>query len=889
MSLSLLATKLYIPPARTDRVTRPRLLEKLRAGLERPGCFTLLTSPAGSGKTTLLSEFIAQQRRPVAWLSLDEGDNDPARFWSYLIAACRSALPGVGTAAQALLNESMGQAAGDALPTLLINDLAGQGVPLLLVLDDFHLIQNPEIQASCAFLVEHLPGSVYAVLATRTDPPWPLARYRARNRLLEIRAQDLRFTQSETAEFLNRSMGLDLSTENIAALEERTEGWAAGLQLAALALQGALADRGESDAETFVRAFAGSHVFVAEYLIEEVLKRQSEDTQAFMLQTSILGRMNAELCEALTGCADSQARLIALHKANVFVISLDDQQRWFRYHHLFADLLRAHLPRLVSAQAVAALHARAASWYEQAGDTGEAVEHALVAKDFEHAARLVKQAARTLIFSSQLNQLRRWLDALPEALFTAHPHLAIFRLYIDMIQGRLDVNPQTLWEKEQLIRAIPPAPENDPLRLELLAFLCRFVAFINPARAAQIANEVLAVLPEANLKLRTHIYSALCIAAGIEGDADRAEAAYRECRRLAFASGHFALLSHTTMIVAQGLVYFARLREAAGYCQEIIDLGKRPGQHAFYPAGHGYIGLAALQLEWNMLEEAEKSIVQGIELCRQGGLDGVFTGHALLARLKQARGDFTGALAELDYLDQTFQRKDFTVLSRRILIQLAMGDIASAPFWEYSLTSMLSGPPLPGMPKEAIQAILIRILLARGAIEQAAPLLDALQASAEQAGRTGRLIEVFLLRARMEGQQGKAAAALTHLERAIDLAAPEGFVLIFLEEVATLLPLLHALEHHPYARKLLCGYAKNIGEPNAFSTPNELVEPLTCRELEVLQCIAAGDSNQVIAERLVITVRTVKKHTGNIFGKLNVSSRTQAVAKARALGLLGGE
>ena len=380
MSVSLLSTKLYIPPPRANAVVRPRLTEKLSTVLNQPGSFALLSGPAGFGKTILLSEFVAALKQPVVWVSLDEGDNDPIRFWSYLIAAFQSVQAKVGESALALFQFPQPLPV-ETVPSILINDLAGLSTDLLLVLDDYHVIQNEVIHAAFIYLLEHLPGNLHIVVSTRVDPPWPLARFRARNQLTEIRAVDLRFTNEEAAAFLNQVMGLALSTADVTALEARTEGWIAGLQLAALSMQG------RRDIAGFIKAFTGSHVYIAEYLVEEVLRHQSEENQRFLLQTSILGRLNASLCEAVTGVQDGQAVLTALHRANIFVIPLDDEGLWFRYHHLFADLLQARLRQSLPADAISTLHSRASQWYEQNGFVIEAVNHALAGEGFRSSGR----------------------------------------------------------------------------------------------------------------------------------------------------------------------------------------------------------------------------------------------------------------------------------------------------------------------------------------------------------------------------------------------------------------------------------------------------------------------------------------------------------------------
>ncbi len=915
MSISLLSTKLYIPPARENAIARPHLIEKLLSGVDRPGSFTLLSGPAGFGKTTLLSEFVTRLQRPAVWVSLDEGDDDPVRFWTYLVAACQSILEDVGESALGLLSTSQ-PLPDDTVPTLLINDLTTQDRSIVLVLDDYHEIQNPSIHASLLFLLEHLPHILHIVVSTRTDPPWPLARFRARNQLIEIRAQDLRFTLEEAAEFLNRTMGLNLSVEDVAALEERTEGWAAGLQLAALSMQG------RSDIAAFVKAFTGSHLYVAEYLVEEVLQRQPDDVRTFLLQTSILKRMNAGLCEAVTDCQDGQSILQSLHHANIFVVSLDNEGKWFRYHHLFADLLRSRLPQALPAEAISALHRRASVWHEHNGFAIEAVNHALAAKDFERVADLVKHAAHTLIFTGRVNVLRDWLEALPETSFHAHPHLTFYLFWIDILQSKADLSERAIREKENLLKALPSSPENDRLRGELMAVECRAIALSGrTSEGIRLAQEALAYLPPDDLASRARANSALAIAHDLEGRAEEAEPAYQECFAQAIAAGDYRLAAHTMMAKALIQCHYGRLHEAARTFQTIIDMGDRadiaPADKAgaapakngkankvFFPAGQGYIGRGCIHLEWNELKTAENHLKQGMELCRRGGLDGIFIGRMQMSRLRQAKGDLEGALEEIQLPKQAFQRvDDFNVATRQIQIGLAKGDVDGAWRWAAPLAQMLSSDPaavrLPLLFLEIIEAIIARVYLAQGKTEKAQGLLDRLQATAEPGKRLGRLIEVHLLRAlayQKQKRRGLTPEAIESIEQALELGGPEGYVTLFLEEGPALIPLLNAVVDRQaapdrvkkYARKLLDAFG-GIGKPAALRPAGEaagLVEQLTPREMEVLELIAAGDSNQTIADKLFITVRTVKKHTSNIYGKLSASSRTQAVARARELGLL---
>jgi LuxR family maltose regulon positive regulatory protein len=907
MPASLLATKLYIPPSREEVIQRPRLTEKLLSGVDRPGSFALLSGPAGFGKTTLLSNFVTQLRHPVAWVSLDEGDNDYPRFWSYLITACQSILDGVGETVLELLSTPQ-SLPDDTVPTILINDFVTQNRAVVLVLDDYHEIQNPAIHASLLFLLDHLPDNLYIVVSTRIDPPWPLARYRARNQLIEIRAQDLRFSIEEATEFLNRTMNLDLSADDVAALEERTEGWIAGLQLAALSMQG------REDVSAFVKAFTGSHIYVAEYLVEEVLQRQPEDIQTFLLQTSLLKRMNAGLCEAVTGCQDGQVILQTLHRENIFVIPLDNEGIWFRYHHLFADLLNARLCQSHSTEEIATLQLRATDWYERNGFASEAVNSALAAKDFERAVDLVKKSARDLIFTGQLNILNNWLEAFPEATFDAHPDLAFYQFWIDVLQNKADLSAKAIQEKDDLLKSLPPSPENDHLKGELMAVICRAIALSGrTSEGIRLGQDALTYLPSDNLAPRARVNSALATAHDLEGRAEIAESLYQESFTQAIAAGEYRLAAHTLMVKGLIQIHYGHMHEAAKTYQTIVDMvptnpsrevssGSAKSKKVFLPAGQGYIGLGCVHLEWNDLDVSESYLQRGMDLCHQGGLDGIFIGKMRMSRLRQARGDLTGALKEIQISQQIPRADTFNIVTRQIQIALAEGNVDHAKRLAAPLVEMLTSddatrPPLVFL--EIIRAILARVYLAQGEVEKALQLLDELQAKAEPGARLGRLIEVHLIRAlayHLQNGKSHTPDAIESLERALELAEPQGYVLLFLEEGPELIPLLNAVAVQrstpervkKYAYKLMEAFDE-IGKPTMSqpaSRTDDLIEQLTPREMEVLELLAIGDSNQTIAEKLVITIRTVKKHTGNIYGKLNAKSRIQAVARAHELGLL---
>lgn len=900
MFISLLSTKLYIPTARQNAVERPRLTEKLMAGLNQPGCFTLLSGPAGFGKTTLLSEFVARLRQAVAWVSLDEGDNDPARFWSYLIAACQMVHAGVGTSVQAML-QSPQPLPADTIPTMLINDLASLDRELVLVLDDYHAIQDETIHAAFAFLLEHLPGKLHIVVSTRVDPPWPLARFRARNQLIEVRARDLRFTSEEAASFLNRMMGLNLTTEDVAALEARTEGWIAGLQLAALSMQG------RSDTAGFVRAFTGSHVFVAEYLVEEVLQRQPEDVQAFLLQTSILERLNAGLCEAITGRRDGQDVLAALQRANLFVVPLDDEGRWFRYHRLFADLLRARLEYAFSADDIAHLHKAGASWYEKHGFTVEAVNHALAARDFDNAARMIAENANPMLTRGELATLMRWIEALPAGVIWLHPQIIIAKVWVLTLTGAARQAELLLQEAEARFES---GGETHAKR-ELSGFAAAIRAFFammagDDPRALELAERAELLLPEDSVHARWLLPYTLGAAYRGQGQYEKAVQAFARQARMGEAYDNLIVWGTGVTGIAIVRRFQGRLREAGETC--------RQGLHRLADRGAAQSGsLAKLEVplvevlrEQNELAEAQQRLA-GVMARMQGWPMPTDQIHAYLAliELQEAQGDLSGARETLSTAKNLKATHPVLMNLARsvelceIRLTLESGDIPSA---ERLMDALQPGSSRWVELHDQEQLLLARLRLAQGRLEEADRILSQLASEAEPGERKGTLIEALVLQACVLYLRSRRETALAVLIEALTLAEPEGFVRVFVDAGDVMRQLLAAVarqlatvsdqESRPsaaYIAKLLDAFPTGpvLGvTPYSPDQAAGLIEQLTPRELEVLQLVAAGDSNRTIAQKLVITVSAVKKHTANIYGKLSVNSRTQAVARARQLGLL---
>ncbi len=894
MKPNLLATKLRVPSLPARQVPRPHLTQRLDEGLAAGRRLTLVSAPAGFGKTTCVSEWVGRLTTPVAWLSLDPSDDDPGRFFAYLVAALQKVDGKAGQEIEGPL-QSVQLPPLEPLLTSLLNDIAKMP-RFLLVLDDFQVIREGAILKAMERLLANQPPNMHLVLVTREDPQLPLARLRANNQLTEVRAAELRFSVLEADQFLQEVLGLSLDQADIAVLAERTEGWIVGLQLAGLSV------RDRTDASQLIAGLSGTHRFILSYLTEQVLGQQPEETASFLLQTSILDRLSGELCDAVTARSGSAALLERLFSANLFLVALDDEQRWYRYHHLFADLLGSRLRQSLSAEAIRELHRRASECLAQHDLLDEAIEHALAGEDGERAASLVEQGAHGLMMGGRVKTLQDWLAALPEAVSQSHPRLRIYRMWIDLMQGKLDISDRAMQEREALLDSLPPSPESDQLRLEFVVMLCRFVAITgSTSRAIRLASDAKARLPESDLASRARVHSALAIAYDLEGNADQAAPAYRECFRLAEAAGYYTLAAHTLMMMAQWRTNYGQLREAARLSQSIIDMGAQAGQKTFHPAGQGHIGLAAIHLEWNELEAAEDHLHQGMALCTQGGLAGASTASAIRARLLQARGDLAGALAESLAAQAYYGGVDPAGLARQILIRLAMGDVGEAARVAAPWMRLLRGEPgvprLPLLAVEDVQTSVARVLLAQGEIESALQVLDELQATAEPGRRRGRLVEALLLRAlALQAQSGGdlTPAALACFERALELAEPEGYVLLFAEGGPPVARLLEAVAHRAevpgrlrqYAHRLLGAFPGGVRTVKAPAGAGKLIEPLSGRELEVLQLICEGCSNREIAERLVVTVSAVKKHTGNIFGKLGVSSRTQAIARARRLGLV---
>jgi LuxR family maltose regulon positive regulatory protein len=940
MTTPTLATKFYIPPLRRKVVLRPRLVERLNEGLSAGRKLTLISASAGFGKTTLVSEWVDGCGQPVAWLSLDEGDNDPTRFLTYLVAALQTLALGGGEGTAANIGagvlrtlQSPQPPSTESILTALINEITILPESFLLVLDDYHVIEAKPVDHALAFLVEHLPPVMHLVIATREDPHLPLARLRARGQLTELRAADLRFTSSEAAEFLNEVMGLNLSAEDISTLESRAEGWIAGLQLAALSMQG------NKDVPGFIREFAGDHRYIVDYLVEEVLQSQPEPLRRFLLRTAILDRLNGSLCDAVcsegtsTGEEDGSARLEALQRGNFFVIPLDDKRNWYRYHPLFADVLRLHL-KAEQPDQVSALHRRASEWYEHNGSTEDAIRHALAAEDFERAANLIELAKPAMTRNGQMATLLGWLKQLPDPLVRLRPVLSVDYASALMASGDLGAVEARLRDAERWLVTADPVdptagmserPEASAAGMVVVDHeeYRRLPGMIALIRAAQAlargdmpetvvnARRALDLAPEDDHMMRGGAASQLGLAAWASGDLDAAR------RMTANGMAHLRLAGYTlpalggATVLADIQIAQGCLHEAMTTYEQALQWAMAPGAPVLQGAADMVVGMSDLHREHNDLNAAVQHLLKSQALGELAGSpQWPYRWCAAMARIREAQGDLDGALDLLDraarLYDGNFSPNVRPVATRKTRVWLAQGRLAEALGW--AREQGLSVEDEPSYLREFDAITLARVLLARyrsdraeDSISGVVGLLERLLKAAAEGGRKGSVIEIRILQAMACHAQGDLPAALLPLQQALALAEPEGYVRMFLDEGSSMRQLLReasAREIMPdYTDKLLASFeaeerpvlAADPGkseDKSHLASGEPLIEPLSPRELEVLHLIAQGLSNREIGERLFLALDTVKGHNRRIFEKLQVQSRTEAVARAHELGLL---
>jgi LuxR family maltose regulon positive regulatory protein len=899
--LPLLVTKLFVPRPRTPLVPRAHLVDLLQQGLARS--LTLVSAPAGFGKTTLLAQWLAQSDLPVAWLSLDAEDNDPAHFLSYLIAALQTLDAQLGTTALALLRTPL-LASPEAVLAVLISELTDRRPrEFALVLDDYHVIGSEPIQRGMTFLLEHLPPQLHLILATRADPPLPLARLRAHGHLTEVRTADLRFGGAEVEVFLKEAMGLDLSPEAMTTLEQRTEGWIAGLQLAALSLQG------RSDVSAFLAAFSGSHHYVLDYLSEEVLARQPSQVQTFLLHTCLLERLSGSLCDCVTEQGGSQAMLERLERANLFVVALDDERGWYRYHHLFAQVLRSHLQQR-EPTLLPVLHHRASAWYEQHNLPTEAVQHALAVPDAELAARLIEPIALRVAFQGHLSTVLGWLHALPEELMHTHPLLCVSHALLLAVTNQLEAAEARLQEAEQGVQKEKPAVQAQIIMgyvLDIRGGIALFSGDI--PRAISLAQQAFDLLPEAEViprmgALATMIRSYL-VSGEVTSDIEHKVAAAVAWIR---ASNNLFGIVSSLCLLAWLHILQGRLHQAAATYAQLMQVVPQPEVlHTAFSSVFYYFGLGDLLREQNELDMAERLLSQGMTLIKGTLTVEPFVailGYTALARLEQEHGNTYEALSTLEALLRLAEQRHFAphlvtqVAAVRANLDLVQGNLDAAIRWADVSGLSATDVDLP-YPREYQYLVLARVRLAQARDVQTAPflqdvlqLLVRLRESAEEKARLGSVLEILIVQALALQAQGDWTSALSTLDRALVLAAPEGYIRLFVDEGEPMLALLRQV----HARSKVPGYVETLlnafGEQHLSELPppspsiSSLAEPLTEREREVLRLLLEGASNREIAHRLILSVNTVKRHVFNLCGKLGVQSRAQAIIRARDLHLV---
>ena len=929
MSL-ILTTKLFIPPARLELVPRPRLIKRLNNGLD---CrLTLISAPAGFGKTTLVTEWLAnlqgaankenQLENRVSWLSLDEGDNDPRRFLTYFITALNQ-IEGMDATGALTMLQSPQPPPTETVLISLINKIAGltnATIPdrIILVLDDYHLIEAQPIHDALTFFIENIPPQMHLVITTRVDPFLPLSRLRARGQMTELRAADLRFTTSEAAEFLNQIMGLGLSMKDIAALETRTEGWIAGLQLAALAMQGAISLQGHTDTSKLIQSFTGSNRLVLDYLIEEVLDQQSEEIQNFLLQTSILDRLTGSLCDAVRfdfaktpiGQENGQSTLEMLERANLFIVPLDDERRWYRYHHLFADLLHQQL-RQTHLEQIPTLHSRASEWYEMNDLPSDAIQHALAAEDFERAAALAELAWPDWKGSFQSIAWLGWVKGLPGELVRARPVLSVAYAWANLNAGKLEtaearlLDAERCLEKNTKIRDQQEAPLTDMvvvdeeqwqgLPVSLAAARAYHAQAIGDVPGTvKYTKRVLDILPEGDQQWRHEAKVILGLAYWTSGDL---EAAHRTVSDgLAGMNPLDVIIG--TFVLADIKMTLGQLHAAISTYENALQLATEHGEPMPLGTEDVYTGISVLHRERGDLDVAAQDLLTSKKLGEQVELpDWKHRWCIAQARLNETLGDLDGAFDLLDEAERLFIRtplpKMRPIAAMKARVWIRQGKLADALTWKRN-QSLFVDDDLSYL-REFEHITLTRMLIAQyqndqvdKTIQDAIGLLERLLQAAEEGKRMGSVIEILMLQALAHEAQGNIPPALVSLERALMLAEPEGYIRLFVDEGQPMAKLLTEAARRgiqlDYSHKLLAVFESNNVDNTRQIQP--LIEPLSARELEVLQLVAQGLSNRQIGEKLFLALDTIKGHNRKIFEKLGVNKRIEAVTRARELGLL---
>ncbi len=915
MPAPILLTKLFVPAARPELVSRPHLIETLNRGLNRK--LTLISAPAGFGKTTIVTDWLKSQGDDasspflVAWVSLDEGDNDLVRFLTYFVSALNR-LPGldteIGVGALQMLQAPQPPPPEQILVTM-INELALLSGKIVLVLDDYHLIDSQLVHEGLNFLIENLPPQLHLVITTREDPQFPLPRLRARSQLTELRAADLRFTSAEAAEFLNQLMELNLSTADIAALETRTEGWITGLQMAAISMQGS------QDVEGFIESFTGSHRYVLDYLIEEVLEQQTEGIQTFLLQTAILDRLNGSLCDAVTSQDSGGETLEMLDRANLFIIALDDDRRWYRYHHLFRDLLRQRLRQTKLDQEIL-LHHKASVWYKENRFPDQAIEHALQADDFDRAIRLIEEQADACWMRGEHSKLQYWLDTLPEELLLSNPNLCVFQAWELFTSGQLDAAEKSLQSAEKTARMVPNEaadtlasaqdPLNESYRMKIqgrVSTIRAWYAFREGDTEAIYlhSRQALEYLSKDDLIWRNSAAVSLGSAYFLDGDLRVAAQLRLEAWETSKEIGNTYMNLLSSMKLAINLRQRGKLERVTEICHQQWQLANKSGLTHTAEAGWVLAIWGEALAEQGNLDEANHKTQKGSKLTEGGDKAVIDWGNLCLTRVLFTSGDIDGAEAVIKKMDDLANNRvvppwiTTQKTAWQVRLWLIQDKLEEASQWVSERGLSVSGEPQNIQDMDHIA--LARTLFARGQPADTIDLLERIYKATEGSGHTSKEIETLLLQALAFQAWGDTTQAMIPLKQALAQAEPGGFLRIFVDEGPPMARLLYdALSEgiaSDYVQKLVAAFPETEPEKPTVKLPTasdtNWIEPLSERELEVLQLIADGLSRQEIATKLVLSLNTIKTHTRNIYSKLGVNNQMQAVGKGRTLGLLEKE
>ncbi|WP_204137618.1 LuxR C-terminal-related transcriptional regulator [Halomicronema sp. CCY15110] len=915
-NLLLLETKLYRPQWSADLVSRPRLLDRITPQRK----LTLISAPAGFGKTTLLAEWIAAvPHRPVAWVSLDPGDNDPAVFWTYLVTALQMIQPGLGARSLQLLQTLQPPPIESVLMTLL-NEVAAVEAEFVLILDDYHEIATAAIHEGMSFLLSHLPPQMHLIIASRADPPFSLARLRSHGELTELRVKDLRFTPEEAAAFLNQVMGLEISAVDVGALEKRTEGWIAGLQLAALSMQG------REDLPGYIVAFSGDDRYIVDYLLEEVLQRQSDRVRHFLLQTAILERLSGDLCDAVTDQADGQKMLETLERGNLFIIPLDNKRQWYRYHHLFADVLLAHA-RTDWPDRLPQLHERASKWYEQHDLCSEAIRHALAAQDFVRAADLIEPVWPMMRNRQQEATVRSWLKMLPDSLIRTRPILSVAYALVLLNAGQPEGIETYLQDAErelaQLMQAGDPAAQRIAANEVQYRFLPASIANTRAYRAQALgdfastityAQQAMSRLPPDEGYERGTTAAFLGLAYWSSGEVAAAHRSFAEGLRIFQKLGGIQLVVSANSILAQMGLAQGWLRLTVNTCEQMLQLVEQQSDSILQGTAEQYLVLSEICYEQGDLAAASQLLQKGEAIREQISLSGAaYIWWLVKAQLTAAQGNLDAAFDQLQESARLYRRSPVPNVRPaevlRVRWWLQQGRLAEALNWVQE--SGLSLDDEPSYLREYEHLTLVRVAIAQyqrngtddEVMHQAIGLLTRLLATAEAQERTGSTLKILVVLALAHGAQGDVESAIASLERALKLAETEGYVRIFAEHGAPMARLLREAMIRgisPTYTQLLLAASETWGQQHQSSSPpytltpsllhspssQSLIEPLSQRELEVLRLLTTELTGPEIARELVVALSTVRTHTKRIYSKLNVTNRRAAVKRAAELGLI---